>query len=165
MNNLNITYQRKCRLELQEIIDTFSLKDSFRKIYKLRQEVTHYNQAIGRAARIHRIYIDNSLKVKNVSHLESTLSFTNNKAIFMEINNSNNNTDKKYSDHWKFNASLLKDEDFNKAIRNTISLYTNPVPTENVRENWDKLKISIKTVSIIKSKEINKKEEIEKKKL
>ena len=83
----------------------------------------------------------------------------------MEINNSNNNTDKKYSDHWKFNASLLKDEDFNKAIRNTISLYTNPVPTENVRENWDKLKISIKTVSIIKSKEINKKEEIEKKKL
>ena len=147
--------QRKGRPELQIIVNTHNLKDSYREIHKIDTDITHKNLAIDRAARIDRIYVNNTQIVTQCSHLDSTLQFTNHKAVFTTINNSIPNN-KKRSPHWKFNNSLLEDQGFIQSIKNTISLYTNPIPKENICKSWDKLKSSLKIVSIVKAKQINK---------
>lgn len=147
--------QRPGRAELQNLIDILNLKDSFRDKHPNTIDTTHTNIGNNRAARLDRIYTHSSDTITRCTHLSETLTFTDHKAVLTTIN-APTQQPRRQSSHWKFNNSLLEHEEFIKTIANTITLYTDKIPTQHVKQTWDQLKQAIKTVSIIKAKQINK---------
>ena len=113
------------RPELQNIIDTFRLKDAFRTLYPSRIETTFQNKSLNRASRIDRIYVSEHFPITNTEHISSTVNFTDHKGVLSHLSNFVNQTpNKPKSVHWKFNDTLLDNVDFVNAVRETIAANT-----------------------------------------
>ena len=110
------------REELKSIVETHNLKDSYREINNVTTDTTHINKGINRSARIDRIYVNNSQTVTEYKHIDSTLKFTDHKAVLTKINGTKYKT-KQTSPHWILNDSLLEHPDYIQSIKNTISAY------------------------------------------
>lgn len=160
----DIGHTRPGRIELQHIINTHNLTDSYRKLHPNTIETTHKNCSYDRSARLDRIYTHSTNTITDSKHLDSTLKFTDHRAIITTLN-ANNNKQKGRSPHWKLNNSLLDDPHYITCIKNTIEIHSNPLPTHNIRNTWESLKQAIKTVTIIIATQKNKQRHIEEKKL
>ena len=142
------------REELRTIIESHNLKDSYREINNSTTDTTHKNVGINRSARIDRIYVNKSQTVSYCKHIDSTLEFTDHKAVLTKINSSHNKT-KQPSPHWILNDTLLNHPDYIQSIKNTISAYIQE-DDEDPQNTWEQLKIACKRVSVIKSVQINR---------
>ena len=133
------------RKRLQTIIDAHNLKDSYRVIYPQGTDTTYKNIGIDRAVRIDRIHIYNTCTVTNTTHLEQTLRFTDHKAVITTINESRQT---KRTQPWKFNNTLLHNEEYTQNIANLLQYKSQNIPTENIKKIWDDLKETIKQITI-----------------
>ena len=149
--------QRIGRAELQNIVDSFNLKDAFRIKHPSAIETTFENKTHNRSARLDRIYFLNGIPLLNAFHIASTLDFTDHKGILAHFSNSNNTRsfDKKYT-HWKFNDSLLDNPEFTAAIKDTIQSNTFDCDASNVLRKFDLLNTIFKRISISFSSKIEK---------
>ena len=147
------------RAELQSLVNTHNLKDSYREIDNENTDMTYTNKHINRSSRIDRIYVNKEQTVSQCIHLDKTLTFTDHKAVMTIINGQDkphtNKHTRKTSPHWLFNNSLLEHTDFIDSIKNTIAAHTNDNITD-IQQTWEQLKLDMKTVSIIKATQINK---------
>ena len=146
------------RPELRNIIETFKLKDAFRALYPTKIETTFQNKTISRAARLDRIYVSDHLPLANTTHIVSTLDFTDHKAIIASVSNMchNSSSNDKYA-HWKFNDSLLENEDFVNAVRETITANCNNSNEYSIIDKYDTLNSIFKNIAIKYSCRIEKK--------
>ena len=146
------------RTELRNIIETFKLKDAFRALYPTKIETTFQNKTISRAARLDRIYVSDHLPLANTTHIVSTLDFTDHKAIIASVSNMchNSSSNDKYA-HWKFNDSLLENEDFVNAVRETITANCNNSNEYSIIDKYDTLNSIFKNIAIKFSCRIEKK--------
>ena len=103
----NIGTEKHGRVELQTLIDTLKLKDSYREVHTHQHttNTTHTIRAVNRSVRLDRFYVSENDKVTQCKHLEQALDFTDHKAVIIKINA--NFQQKRHSPHWKFNNSLL----------------------------------------------------------
>ena len=78
--------KHKGREELQSLKNTHNLIDSYRQINNEKTDTTFTNN-INRSARLDRIYVNKNQTISQYTHLDSTLKFTDHKAVMITINN------------------------------------------------------------------------------
>ncbi len=149
--------QRIGRAELQDIVYAFSLNDAFRLKHPNVIESTFENKTHNRSARLDRIHYSFGIPLANAFHVASTLDFTDHKGIFVHFCNINKTQSlkNKYV-HWKFNDSLLDNNEFIAAIKDTIASNTFDCSASNVLLKFDKLNTILKQISIKFSSKIEK---------
>ena len=149
--------QRIGRAELQDIVYAFSLNDAFRLKHPNVIESTFENKTHNRSARLDRIHFSYGIPLAKAFHVASTLDFTDHKGIFAHFCNINKTQSlkNKYV-HWKFNDSLLDNNEFIAAIKDTIVSNTFDCSASNVLLKFDKLNTILKQISIKFSSKIEK---------
>ena len=149
---------RPGRKELNMIIETRNLKDTYREKYKQNHITnvtwtkTKTNNTIG--SRIDRVYVEKDEKVSKHIHIE-TYDLTDHKAVLIEINGTKVRHNK--SPHWKFNNTLLQEEEYTQLIKYLIEKEVNEMKNcGSFLEKWDDFKEIIKEESILFATKINK---------
>ena len=114
--------ERVGRKELQEIVDILDLQDTFRVLHTEKQQFTYTNTGHNRAARLDRAYVPSGTPIYKHENLECTTTFTDHKGILIDIGNSTMRDESHTGGvpPWKFNDSLLEDEQFKEVIKQTI---------------------------------------------
>lgn len=118
------------RTELQNIVDTYKLKDGYHDFNSDRHRInmTHFHSATGRGARIDRLYTPQDDTVTHYEHIEDTLvgQFTDHKAVFVVINSPS--ISKHRSPHYKLNDTILEDEHYDRLMKHLIHKHLYPIP-------------------------------------
>ena len=145
------------RAELQNIVDIFGLKDTYRDAHTDNHTVnmTYYHLTSHRVgnvgSRIDRVYATHATRITHHEHINDTLEhFTDHKAVLVKINSPP--VTKHCSPHYKFNDSLLDDEYYLSRINTLIDTYLYPISNTCLRETWDFFKDLVKQESIAISK-------------
>lgn len=134
------------RDELQTIIDLLRVKDCFRNLHPNSRETTFSSKTHNSSSRLDRIYVPNNVSISEAKHLPFTLDFTDHKGIM--ISSCSKMSDKgKFYGHWKFNDSLLENEEFIFAIKETIHANIMNVKN-NTLEKFDSLNKAFKRIAI-----------------
>ena len=157
------------RHELQQIIDTFDLKDTYRDIFPTvtQADTTHRHlNGIDRESRIDRFYVQTAEAVTQCKHINDTQThgFSDHKAELVAINVHTQHSKK--SATWKFNDSLLDDPDYIEHQTYIIKRYIlNPMPTKQFGLAWENAKMLQKQKTIEKATQINRNRKIRRAKL
>ena len=130
------------REELNELVDSLDLQDTFRKLHPNRIDFTHTNSGDRRASRIDRCYVPSVTQIQKHEHLENTLLFTDHKGLLIDLGT--RPTFRK-SPHWKFNDRLLDDEQFRESILDLIQ-YTKS-STDDINSTLDKFRNTTKLIA------------------
>ena len=147
------------RQELKEIVDILDLQDTFRVLHPHAQQFTYANTGHDREARLDRAYVSSGIPIHKHENLGCTTTFTNHKGILIElgVNPMGGESPQRGSSHWKFNDSLLENEQFKEAIQETIRHTL--LGDKNIRIKMKELRETIKLISQhfgkIKKREIN----------
>ena len=114
-------------------------------------------------SRIDRVYIENKDKINKHIHIKMN-QISDHKAVYVEINSKGKKHNK--SPHWKFNNTILQDENFRRIIKRMIINKIKEIKnTNNFLDEWENFKVEIKEESIKFATEINKIRKIRKEKL
>ena len=150
------------RAELQQIIDTHSLKDAYKTLFPGpdNTDMTHYNESTNRGARLDRIYVPQDDNITHCEHVHDTLTwnFTDHKAVVAKINSPPLN--KRKSPHYKFNDTMLECEEYVHLVNFMIDRYLCPVPDHGLREIYGTFKEQVQRASIDLSKQKHKDREL-----
>lgn len=144
--------------ELSSIIQDFNLVDSFRNQYPTQQQYTWSNRNI--SCRLDRFYISSCLMptLTDVRHI----LYANSDHKFVAITLSDFRHVKVGKPFWKFNNSLLKDEDYFDFMKAYLYFRLQNMPDESsLLEWWDEVKLGIKQETIGFNKEKAKRQRSE----
>ena len=148
--------------ELSCLVKDFDLVDSFRHLFPGKKEYTWSSRGV--SCRLDRIYVSRKIvsSIKDVRHILFSLSDHNFVACFFE----NFHHIKIGSSYWKFNNSLVDDQDFvdYMSLYLKFALETRPVDF-SLLQWWDECKVAIKNKCIWFSKMKGKREGLELKEL
>jgi exonuclease III len=157
------TQTRKTRIRgpsqvelLQNIIDKHGLVDAYRQVNKTGKDKTHKNFGSLRKARIDRIYVVETNTITKIEHLTSTLKFTDHKAVNITLNMPQVGPNSSRTSIWKFNNTLLQDTNYITHMTKIMRDFVIDLPDDNVAEYWEILKRTVRRVSQILAKQINK---------
>ena len=149
--------QRIGRIELKNLVDILKLNDAFRIKHPFQRETTFESKTHNRSARLDRIYFSENIPIVNAFHIASSLDFTDHKGVLAHFSNSKNtHFSKNKFVHWKFNDSLLDNEEFVSAIKDTIMSNSLNCSVYNVLQKFDKLNEIFRQISIKFSSKIEK---------
>ena len=139
--------------QLVNIVNDFDLVDCFRHNNPTSKEYTWSSQGI--SCRLDRFYISKSLSNNINKMYHSLYSLSDHKLVLIDLLPSGN---QKIGDsYWKFNATLLKDPDYVDCMTLFLKNNIENIPeTDKILDWWDKLKTSIKNVTITYAKNKNK---------
>ena len=134
---------RPGRYELKQIVTTLDLQDTFRRKYPDKIDYTFKHKPISQATRLDRAYVSDNIFIEDHIHLEQTLTFTDHKGILVNLGHIQVRSN---APHWKFNDSLLENEEFQKAIKIAIefSKLGNKI---SINKRMDNLRESIKEIA------------------
>ena len=153
LNDIDITgikgHLRIGRPELQSIVTSLRLNDAFRTLYPTKIETTFENKTIQRAARLDRIYTPGHISIASAFHVSSSLNFSDHKAIVTYLSSASNfQQSKSKAAHWKFNDTLLENQGFIAAIKETIQANCYNCNVNNVIHKFDILNETFKKIAI-----------------
>ena len=134
---------RPGRAELKDIQTTLDLQDTFRRKYPAEKEFTFKNINISQASRIDTAFTPSSVYIEDHTHIEQTLTFTDHKGILIKIGQIQLRGN---VPHWKFNDSLLENEEFRKAVRVSID-FAKIGAHISINKRMDQLRESIREIS------------------
>jgi hypothetical protein len=143
---------------LRNTIVEYDLIDSYRQLHPDGKDFTHTDptHAERRTARLDRFYTNSNYTIHRVKHLNDTTTYTDHKAVVIDINGNPTEDTHRRSPHWKFNNSLLMNKTVTDSLTRLINGYTQQLPTENIAEYWDLLKNTIKVTTQQLARKISK---------
>ena len=145
---------RAGRQELQKLVTTYALIDTYRHKYPTGSAVTHESTR-NTAARLDRIYTHTSIHIQHIEHLPQTTKFTDHKGVYTTLGTLEMSHSK--STHWKLNDSLLEHQPFINFVRDLLNThYTAFTEVENKIEIYESLKLIIKQQAQQVGRELNK---------
>ena len=106
---------RAGRQELQKIVTTNALIDTYRHIHPNGSAITHESTR-KTSARLDRIYVHNTIHIQHIEHLTQTTKFTDHKGVYVTLGTLE--IPQQRSTHWKFNDSLLEYLPFTDTLQN-----------------------------------------------
>jgi hypothetical protein len=126
--------------ELREICSQFKLVDCFRSKFPDKKEYTYRGGEV--STRLDRFYISSSLtpSLQDVRHI--LYPFSDHSAVLINLNSFSHILFGK--SYWKFNNSLLKDEDFIDYMTVILKVIFDSIPNEGILKWWDWVKEQIK---------------------
>ena len=153
LNDIDITgnkgHLRIGRPELQNIVTSLRLNDVFRTLYPTKIETTFENKTIQRASRLDRIYTPGHIPLSSAFHVSSTLNFSDHKAVITHLSSlAKVQYSRSEAAHWKFNDTLLENQGFVAAIKDTIQANCYNCNLNNVINKFDILNETFKKIAI-----------------
>lgn len=138
------------KLILENIIDTLNVVDTFRYKYLNRKSYTFTNNR-GQGSRIDKIYIPTLWcdKIKQTTHIPFEKS--DHKAVVLVLKFQR---EKWGNSYWKFNESLLENENYIKLIENFWKGWQSEKLKYSLLDWWEIGKKKIKSLSITFSKNL-----------
>jgi exonuclease III len=146
----NMVTSNNLKLILENIIDTLNVVDTFRYKYPNRKSYTFTNNR-GQGSRIDKIYIPTLWcdKIKQTTHIPFEKS--DHKAVVLVLKFQR---EKWGNSYWKFNESLLENENYIKLIENFWKGWKSEKLKYSLFDWWEIGKKKIKSLSITFSKNL-----------
>ena len=146
----NMVTSNNLKLILENIIDTLNVVDTFRYKYPNRKSYTFTNNR-GQGSRIDKIYIPTLWcdKIKQTTHIPFEKS--DHKAVVLVLKFQR---EKWGNSYWKFNESLLENENYIKLIENFWKGWKSEKLKYSLLDWWEIGKKKIKSLSITFSKNL-----------
>lgn len=137
------------------LIQNFALVDVWRILYPDVRDYTWSNNRSSLRSRID-LWLTSSNCIEYTT--ESAIShapLSDHKAITLNLNGSKAKTKMSFRGYWKFNNSLLSDDNFNETVKQSALEIFNR-DNLNPIQKWEFFKFKVRELAIKRSKEINK---------
>lgn len=142
----------QCTNLISSFCSSLSLTDAWRFFNPYSQDFTWSNNRLTFRSRIDLFLISSSILqfVKDVNHLCAPLS--DHKQINLKLSASQETVGLR--GYWKFNNLLLKDSQFNNAIKQLVNNILNDGVNNNYCKKWEYFKYKVRSSAIKRSKEL-----------
>ena len=129
------------REELKQLVDQLRLVDGYRLLFPDGNDMSFIHKTQDRKSRIDRIYIKQDRHITKHQYLDETVknNWTDHSGLYVQLGGTT--VPKHTNPHWKFNNSVLENDEYTRKVREEIQAYTLYPPPQGSHLNfWVTLK-------------------------
>ena len=129
------------REELKQLVDQLRLVDGYRLLFPDGNDMSFIHKTQDRKSRIDRIYIKQDRHITKHQYLDETVknNWTDHSGLYVQLGGTT--VPKHTNPHWKFNNSVLENDEYTRKVREEIQAYTlYPPPLGSHLNFWVTLK-------------------------